>query len=89
MHAARRKILPILPKNQEEVFNTILELHLNTNRGKEFLMVADKVKKIIVFPCFSNLTFVCQSECILMDGTFKFCTNFFYQMFTIHSFKNG
>lgn len=26
---------------------------------------------------------------IFVDGTFEYCTKFFYQLFTIHGFKNG
>nr|CAI5822304.1 unnamed protein product [Callosobruchus analis] len=33
MYMARRKILPKLPKNQEDVFNKVKEQHFSTNKG--------------------------------------------------------
>lgn len=53
-------------------------------------MVEDSegAEKIIVFVSADN--FQCHSEAhkILVDGIFQTCPRMFYQVFTIHSFKN-
>jgi hypothetical protein len=64
-------------------------MELTTNKGENFLLLASEVKRIIIFSCFTNLYFLCQVDNIYVDGTFQYCSNFFFQMFTLHGFKNG
>jgi hypothetical protein len=43
---------------------------------------------LFVFATQSNLTHLCESHKIYLDGTFNYCT-IFLQLFTIHNIKNG
>ena len=44
---------------------------------------------IVMITTLTNLRFMCQPEVQLFaDGTFKYCAKFFYQMYTIHAYKN-
>ena len=53
-------------------------------------MVNDQENGIIVFTCNSNLTCLCNDiSDIFVDGTFKYCTKFFHQLYIIHGCKNG
>ena len=45
--------------------------------------------KIIMFTTESNLRFLCQDVHLFADGTFQYCPKYFYQLYTIHPFKNG
>lgn len=89
LYIARRKLTPALPKSQEEVVSVIEQLNPITHKEENFLLCADKHKNIVVFSCYSNLYFLCSVKTIYMDGTFEFSTKFYYQMFSIHAFKNG
>ena len=89
IYRARRKILPQLPKSADEVFDVLQTLEPKTNRGENFVYVVDRQKHIIIFTCYTNLKFLCESATIYMDGTFQFCTTFFSQLFTIHGFRNN
>ena len=42
--------------------------------------------KIIMFTTESNLS---QDEPLFADGIFQYCPKYFYQLYTIHAFKNG
>jgi len=57
--------------------------------GESFLILNDSEKHIIVFSYQTNLTFINKVDTIHMDGTFKYCPQYFLQMFTIHGLKNG
>ena len=46
-------------------------------------------EKIIIFATDRNVTLLCEAETIYVDGTFETCPRLFYQVFTIHAFKNG
>lgn len=89
IYIARRSVLPPLPKNQNDVCDTLLNLQPKTNKAEDFLSVVDKENGVIVFSCYTNLHFLCSVSTIYIDGTFQFCTKFFHQLFTIHAFKNG
>jgi len=36
-----------------------------------------------------NLNFLCSLETIHVDGTFEYCTKHFYQLFSIHGYKDN
>ncbi|KAF0702548.1 FLYWCH-type domain-containing protein [Aphis craccivora] len=48
-------------------------------------MVNDHDNNIIGFSTHSNLTVLCDSNTIYIDGTFKSCPKYFLQIFTIHA----
>lgn len=89
MWAARREKLPVIPKNQDEVFAALKSFPPTTNKEEHFLLANDFDAKMIVFSTFTNLYFLCHSECIYADGTFDYAPKFFSQMFSIHAYKNG
>lgn len=90
IYNARRKVLPgSIPKNIVEVHNVIDSLDISTNKNENFVFINDEINNIIVFSCETNLRNLCEMESIYMDGTFSYCTKYFYQFFTIHGLKNG
>lgn len=42
-----------------------------------------------MFTCTENLKHLCKSENVFGDGTFNYAPNYFYQLYTIHIFKNN
>lgn len=85
----RRKNMPTLPKNRQEAIDKLLERQLKTVKGEDFLLHEDAHSGLVIFSCTSNLTFLNKCDKIYMDGTFKYCTKFWLQLFTIHGIENG
>ena len=44
---------------------------------------------MIVFGTKENLRLLCEVDTIYVDGTFRTCPTLFYQIFSLHGFKNG
>ena len=90
VYRERRRELPVLPKSRIEAHEALKSINLNTNKDESFMMVNYQENGIIVFTCNSNLTCLCNDiSDIFVDGTFKYCTKFFHQLYTIHGSKNG
>lgn len=89
IYKARKSVLPPNPTNINEVHTLIDTERIITTRGESFLLVNDKNKNVLIFSCEKNLLFLNQVENIYVDGTFKYASRFFSQMFTLHGFKNG
>lgn len=89
MHRARLTKHPVLPKSMEETHDSVGQLDIRTNKDENFLLVNDKEANIIIFSTTSNLELLCKSEKIFVDGTFKSCPKFFYQIFTLIGFINN
>lgn len=89
VYRTRRKTLPPLPKNVTEVHTALNNLDTNTYKGENLLLINDNMLNIICFSTKSNLEFLCSCDKIFVDGTFEFCSKYFYQFFTIHGLKNG
>ena len=81
---ARRKMVPPLPKTMEELQNIISNLDLKTDLNEQFLLINDLNCHIIIFSCDTNLKVLCESEIIYIDGTFKYCSKLFTQLFSLH-----
>ena len=45
--------------------------------------------RVIMFATDANIKLLCKAQTIYVDGTFQTCPSLFYQVFTIHAFKNG
>ena len=74
-----------LPQTRQDV---ILEGEWSqTTTGASFLVRHQE--DIIIFATESNLRRVACADTLYMDGTFEVCPSIFYQIFTIHIFKNG
>lgn len=89
VYEARKKLMPALPKNMDEVFQVLDSLQPKTCKNETFLLVNDSINKIVVFSCYTNLYFLCSVDTVYMDGTFNYSSKFFTQFFTIHGYKNG
>lgn len=89
MGNARRKLLPTLPRNLQEVHVKLPSYNVTTSRNGHFLLVNDQESEILIFSCLINLKNLCVSVRIYVDGTFDYCTRFYTQLFTIHGYMNG
>jgi len=89
IYRARRQTLPTNPTCISEVHDVIDFLKPITSKNENFLMINDINSNIIIFSCETNLSFLCKSETVYIDGTFSYCPNFFLQLFTLHGFINN
>lgn len=92
MYYCRRKIFPgPLPNNISDVHATIdaYATQILTSKGENFLFFNCLEQNIIVFTCKANIHLLSKINIFYMDGTFSYCTKFFYQLFTIHGLENG
>lgn len=72
IYRARRKLLPPLPRNINEVHNYLETTLIKTNKKEEhFLLTNNKTDHIIVISTIENLQFLCSLETIYVDGTFE------------------
>ena len=62
-----------------------------TASGEDFLMAEDGEgeDRLIMFATEVNIKLLCEAQPSMFDGTFQTCPRLFYQIFTIHAFKNG
>lgn len=89
IYLARRSQLPTRPANIQNVHEVLDSLEIKTYDNEPFLMVNDHKLNIIMFSCEKNLNTLCSLKTMYVDGTFKYCTKFFVQLFTIHGLSNG
>ena len=85
VHRERRKDHPVLPKRREDVHTAVSEMTIETNKSEQFLLINDQDNGILIYSSHTNLECMCNdmSE-LFIDGTFKFCPKYFYQMYTLH-----
>lgn len=90
IYNCRRKVLPApLPKNIDEVHQIVEEYLPKTSKGESFLFINSPAHSIIVFSCDTNIRLLSKMDTLYMDGTFSYCTKYFYQFLTIHGIQNG
>jgi len=89
VYYVRSKLLPTLPKSTEEAQDALDKIGIKTLTGENFLFHNDTASNIVILTCNTNLNILKNSRSIYVDGTFKCCPKFFYQMFTIHVLNNG
>lgn len=89
VYYVRSKSIPKLPKSTEEAQDSLDKINITTLAGENFLFFNDKASNIVILTCNTNLNILKENRCIYVDGTFKYCPKFFYQMFTIHVLHNG
>lgn len=85
----QKKMQPSLPTSAEETIRVLQNLECKTIKGEIFLTGVEQEKQIIVFSCETNLRVLCNCDTIYLDGTFNYCLNYFFQLFTLHTFING
>jgi hypothetical protein len=54
----------------------------------DFLLNTNTVNIILFYSTNSNLKLLCSSDKIFVDDLFYSCPKYFYQLFTVHIFKN-
>ena len=64
-------------------------MNVKTAEGENFVLFNNKDTGIIVFGRPSHLDFLADADCVLMDGTFKFCPKYFSQLHILVAEKNG
>ena len=91
VYRSRRKMLPKLPKNRQELHECLNDFEIKTCKGELFLLANDTENEMVIFTCKQNLETLCSPtlDGILIDGTFKNCPTFFMQLYTIHGTVNG
>lgn len=90
IYRKHREVLPVLPKSYDEAILQLISSQetLVTFKKERFLYVNNN--KIVLLTCETNLKTLCEnSDYILADGTFRFCPKYFYQLYTIHIYKNS
>jgi len=88
MYNAKRQCYPALPKSISDAQDNLEKMDPKTNRGEDFLFLNDRKTHIVMFSCQENIEYLKKIETIYMDGTFTYCTKFFYQMYTVHGLLN-
>ncbi|KAE9538197.1 hypothetical protein AGLY_006169, partial [Aphis glycines] len=77
------------PKSIAEVHEYIDNTKPMTVKGECFIVANDPLDNIIIFSCDTNLNFMCDSQTLYVDGTFKYSTTFFHRLLIIHAHRNG
>uniref|UniRef100_A0A0P4VQ93 MULE transposase domain-containing protein n=1 Tax=Scylla olivacea TaxID=85551 RepID=A0A0P4VQ93_SCYOL len=90
LYRERRKAYPVLPKTREEVHRALNSMNTTTTKGEDFILENNPYSGMVIISCITNLAFLANNaEEIFVDGTFKSCPKFFYQLYTIHGLCKG
>ena len=89
LYRIRRERVPPLPKYRSEVH--FEGEWTRTHKGEQFLLIenGNENDRMVIFTTSDNLRYLSNADIIYMDGTFQTCPSLFYQIFTLHAFKNG
>ena len=88
IYRQRRKTQPKLPKSREETIQTLKEYEVLSN-GENMVYISDAETEIVMITTKCNLEFLCQEDVqVFGDGTFQYSAKFFYQLYTLHGYKN-
>ncbi|KAE9523762.1 hypothetical protein AGLY_015822 [Aphis glycines] len=90
IYRQRRKSQPVLPKSIEEAVQqlAVRQTEIQTFKLERFVFVHED-NSIVAITCKTNLQYLCTSLPLYADGTFNYCRKYFYQMYTIHAYKNN
>jgi len=61
---------------------------ITIKENEDFLLDVDFTNNILFYSTISNLKLLCSCDKIIVDDTFYSCPKYFYQLLTIHIFKN-
>ena len=84
-HYKRKSKQPPLPSKLEDVFPSIAKFDFSSLNGLD-LLVNDQTNKLIMLGSAMGLKHLTDSEHVLGDGTFKYCTKYFEQLYTFHGY---
>jgi hypothetical protein len=60
------------------VHEAIEQLNINTIQDEHFVLTNNIIDNLTIFSCKLNLIAFCQAEIVYLDGTFDFCSKFFF-----------
>ena len=90
IYRRRRKTQPKLPQSREETNEALQQYDMFSSKDEKMIHINNSETNIIMFSTETNLKFVSEPDIHLFaDGTFQYCPNFYYQLYTIHVFRNG
>ena len=89
MYRQRRKLQPNLPASMNETIDQLSSYDLQSSSGERMLHDVNPEDNIFMFTTESNLKFLCGDIPVFGDGTFTYCPRYFYQLYTLHGYKNG
>lgn len=90
VYRVRRKTQPKLPKSRPETHENLTDYNLISTNGEHMIQINNTETGIIMFTTQSNMEFFCKNDVeIFIDGTFKYCPKFYYQLYTFLGYKNG
>lgn len=84
MYRDRHSNMPPLPTSLQAL--VVPPQFCQTLAGQPFLMCSGTGNKFLLFTTADNLTRLCSSTTIYMDGTFDTAPHLFTQLYTIHAF---
>ena len=89
MYHERRKEIPKLPKNRDEIHASVGAFQLKTSQGENMIQINDRDSGIIIFSTTTNLSLLCDRNSVIFgDGTFDTCPKNFQQLYTIHAYQH-
>ena len=90
IYRKRRKTQPKLPQTREETHEALQQYDMFSSQDEKMIHINNSETNIIMFSTETNLKFVSEPDIHLFaDGTFQYCPKFYYQLYTIHVFRNG
>ena len=90
LYRQRRRQLPTLPKNRDETHAAITKIDTMTSKQENVVIVNAQDSGIVIFSTAINVACLCNDvEDLFINGTFKCCPRYFYQLYTIRGGKNG
>ena len=73
------------PKIRDETNASITKIDTMTSKQENFVIMNDQDSGIVIFSTASNAACLCNDvEDLFIDGTFKCCPRYFYQLYTRH-----
>lgn len=84
MYRDRIAQLPVLPQNRQSI--QVPPLLQTTTSGQQFLQFSCPGNEFLIFASQQDLSYLCNSDELAMDGTFDTAPPLFTQLFTIHGY---
>ena len=87
LYRERLKLRPKLPTCKEEVLETLMRMDIKDYNFS--ICKSNKEYGIALLTTEESLLFLSNSHRMLSYGTFKSCSKFFFQLYTLNAFQNG
>lgn len=90
LYRQRAKSRPALPISRQDTCQKLEDFLKSQSQTSELVFSIDSEKEIILFSSAAALEIMCDPNSETFgDGTFGFCAKHFYQLYTVHTVKNG